>query len=40
VVDHFIAPHDPTDPLTSKGGLDPTTYRAEVKARLDVNLKD
>jgi hypothetical protein len=22
VVDNFIAPHDPTDPLTSKGGLD------------------
>jgi hypothetical protein len=22
VVDHFIAPHDPTDPLTIKGGLD------------------
>ena len=22
VVDHFLAPHDPTDPLTSKGGLD------------------
>ena len=21
VVDHFIAPHDATDPLTSKGGL-------------------
>jgi hypothetical protein len=22
VVDHFIAPHDPTDPLTIKGGLE------------------
>ena len=22
VVDHFIAPHDPTDPLTVKGGLE------------------
>jgi hypothetical protein len=22
VVDHFIAPHDPTDPLTVNGGLD------------------
>jgi hypothetical protein len=41
VVDHFIAQHDPTEPLASKGGLDRQHgIGGKWKPRIDVPLKD